>query len=253
LVEDNHVNQVVAQSLLDGIGLSTALACDGKEALKVLESSPEELPFHLVLMDCQMPEMDGFETTKRIRAGEAGDQVANVPIIAMTANAMKGDKERCLQSGMSDYLAKPINPEDLETALRKWSGDHQDLPEVITSIQSERSSSQTWDVNGALKRVRGKKDRLLTLISMFIDDMPARLEALQHLHQSDDIEGVEKMAHAIKGVAGNISAEVMMDAAAELEQAVRQGDLGDAEAQIKAINSAYEQAKLLLEEYRVNN
>jgi len=120
LVEDNRINIVVATMKLKDMGLSAEIALNGEEALSTLKSSQGDTPFTLILMDCQMPMMDGYETTQQIRACKAGECYQNIPIIAMTANAMKGDKEKCLTSGMNDYLPKPINSEVLKSLLKKW-------------------------------------------------------------------------------------------------------------------------------------
>ena len=120
MVEDNQINQLVVQNLLDIMGLDYAIANDGLEALDVLNQASELSQFSLILMDCQMPKMDGYQATKEIRAGHAGDHYKNMTIIALTANAMKGDRENCLEHGMNDYLTKPIDPESLQEILKKW-------------------------------------------------------------------------------------------------------------------------------------
>ena len=120
LVEDNRVNQVVALSVLKKIGLKADVAVNGIEALKILQSATLIQPYTAVIMDCQMPEMDGYETTRRIRGGEAGMININLPIIAMTANVMQGDKEKCLAAGMDDYLTKPIGLGVLKEKLIYW-------------------------------------------------------------------------------------------------------------------------------------
>jgi len=120
MVEDNHINQLVAQNLLEVMGLDYAIANDGLEALEVLNQASELPPFSLILMDCQMPKMDGYQATKEIREGHTGDYYKNTTIIALTANAMKGDREKCLKQGMNDYLAKPIDPDSFQKILKKW-------------------------------------------------------------------------------------------------------------------------------------
>ena len=120
LVEDNRVNQKVAKGLLKKIGLEADIAVNGLEALSTLENAPENHPYNLVLMDCQMPKMDGYEATREIRAGKAGERNQKIKIIAMTANAMKGDKEKCLEAGMNDYITKPIRLKVLTEIIEKW-------------------------------------------------------------------------------------------------------------------------------------
>lgn len=120
LVEDHKVNQMVVKGLLKNLGLSVDLTSNGREALRALKQASPQNPYTAVFMDCLMPEMDGYEATRRIREGEAGECNRDVIIIAMTANAMKGDQEQCLSAGMDDYLSKPISPKGLTEMLEKW-------------------------------------------------------------------------------------------------------------------------------------
>ena len=120
LVEDNQVNQTVALSLLELLNLSADVADDGVLALDAMQNSPEDLPYTIVLMDCQMPNMDGYEATKQIRSGKAGERYRNITVMAMTANAMKGDREKCLSAGMTDYITKPIDTEILADKLKLY-------------------------------------------------------------------------------------------------------------------------------------
>ena len=122
LVEDNHVNQLVARGMIDKLGLELQIdvAANGIEALSSLQQAPENSSYSLILMDCQMPEMDGYEATQEIRAGKAGELYTSIPIIALTANVMKGDREKCLNAGMDDYLAKPLEPNELLEKFHTW-------------------------------------------------------------------------------------------------------------------------------------
>lgn len=121
VVEDNPVNQLVAQALLEQLGLHVDLAGDGIEALERLNASIIDGLYTLIIMDCQMPNMDGYQATKAIRQGKAGEPNCRIPIIAMTANAMEGDKEKCLKAGMDDYISKPVTPEALSNILKRWT------------------------------------------------------------------------------------------------------------------------------------
>ena len=113
LVEDNQINQMVAQKMLEKIGIKSTLAADGQEALNMLDQDE----FDAVLMDCQMPVMDGFEATRRIREQPA---LLKLPVIAMTANVMEGDREKCIEAGMNDYIGKPVVEADLKKTLARW-------------------------------------------------------------------------------------------------------------------------------------
>ena len=119
LVDDNKVNQLVALGLLEELGLDADVANNGLEAIKTVENAGNA-PYEIILMDCQMPEMDGYEATRELKSGKYGENVAKIPIVAMTANAMEGDKEKCFASGMDDYISKPIDPQRLEQVLRKY-------------------------------------------------------------------------------------------------------------------------------------
>jgi len=120
LVEDNHINQIVALEMMKKLGYKADVAANGVEALAILNSTPADSAYELLIMDCQMPEMDGYDATRAIRQGKGQDMHANVVVIAMTANAMKGDREKCLQAGMNDYLAKPISENELQDKLSHW-------------------------------------------------------------------------------------------------------------------------------------
>ena len=116
LVEDNEINRIVATELLQGYDIT--IAEDGEQAISQLTHGQSR--FDLILMDCHMPVMDGFEATRRIRAGQAGEDYQHIPIIAMTANAMSGDKEQCLEQGMSDYISKPFSTQEITGMMSKW-------------------------------------------------------------------------------------------------------------------------------------
>ena len=234
LVEDNVINQQVAMGLLADLGLTITVAKDGLEALTLFENA--KVPFELILMDCQMPRMDGFEATKRIRALGAN----TTPIIAMTANAMSGDREHCIASGMNDYIAKPIEPNILADRVFFWlSSVSKDVRHVVPTRQSmnpeknskvaqvrdndivtignDKDSLQVWNINSALARVRGKPERLKMLISLFEQDMPARIEAIQSEFERKNFQEVAQLAHQIKGVAGNLSGESLAKVAGRLQ------------------------------------
>ena len=120
LVEDNPTNQAIAQAFLRRLGFSADAAFNGIEALQKLTEAPVDCPYTLVLMDCQMPKMDGYEATRKIRAGRAGKRNQTIPIIAITANAMPSNRQQCLEAGMNDFFSKPIRKAMLTKILEKW-------------------------------------------------------------------------------------------------------------------------------------
>ncbi|MGH1470738.1 MAG: PAS domain S-box protein [Cellvibrionaceae bacterium] len=228
LVEDNYVNQHVAAGMLEDIGISCDIAGNGMEAITALTDSPKNASYDLILMDCQMPEMDGFDATTNIRKGLCGERYIEIPIVAMTANAMKGDRERCLATGMTDYISKPIDYSRLEEMIVKVAlGDSfiSNATSNSSSVEKQQSVDSfikntdlhIWDQESALKRVRGKKERLIKLIHMFHDDMPERLKNLKTHMNNDQFIEASDVAHTIKGVAGNLGAEKLMDLASRIE------------------------------------
>lgn len=241
LVEDNPVNQEVALGILEDFGLTADVAGNGLEAITSLEFSPATAPYELVLMDCQMPEMDGYEATELIRAGKTGIRNKKIPIIAMTANAMKGDKERCLEAGMSDYLTKPVDGATLERKLQQWLNGKADdshraadevdehtvqvgLPEDEQDEQDESPELPVWDKADLLRRIRGKVPRLVTYTEMFIADIPDRVVELQGFIDSDQFADAQRAAHGIVGSAANLSGKRLEAFTRKMEFAARDED-----------------------------
>ena len=248
MVEDNLVNQTVAVALLELIGLSCDIADNGAFALEMLNKTTPENAYDLILMDCQMPEMDGYEASRQIRKGHGGDYYKDIGIIAMTANAMKGDQEKCLNAGMSDYLSKPIDTEILEKKLYLWlvtnrSVESEKGPPELESVAQERKSLVVqpevsaespvfeelviWDQNAALKRMLGKEKILKVLLTTFFSDTPQYVALLFERLEQSDYSAAAQSAHAIKGVAANLSALALADCASGLERSCLDEKLED--------------------------
>jgi len=254
LVDDNHINQMVAQGVLNDLGLQADIANHGKEAIDSLMQTHNTLPYSLILMDCQMPEMDGYEATRAIRAGEAGEQYKAIPIVAMTANAMQGDRAKCLAAGMDDYLSKPVNPEELLDKLKQYlkisvGGELQTVAlkgsEGSSSIKSsgmqENSDNKnnvidlTWDKEGALIRIGGNEVLLKTLAGIFIRDAKKQLTELKTAISAGDYQKATHLTHSIKGVAANLGGLKLQSVSAAMEQAAKNKDITALEAQISGI------------------
>jgi CheY-like chemotaxis protein len=240
LVEDNAINQQVVLGLLSDMGLSPDVAANGLEALEAMKHDKNVACYDLILMDCQMPEMDGYTATRKIRQGELGDYYRDIPIVALTANAMLGDRENCFAAGMSDYLAKPIDEGLLLGCLKKWLlGIVDKEPAAPTQALVQARSSEKalpekpltdnkalvdWDREAAMARVRNREERLVILVKMFLDGMPAHIQQLQQDLENKDFEAASKTAHSMKGVAANLSALRLQAAASEMELLGRAGD-----------------------------
>ena len=249
LVEDNQINQEVARGILENIGISIDIVSDGQEALDAIINTPLEDVYTLLLMDCQMPIMDGYETSRNIRAGQAGDHYKNTPIIAMTANAMIGDKEKCLAAGMSDYLSKPIQPEEIETMLKKW---------LLNTPQSNTSSPLTidafdtqeiWDKTSFLLRLKGLDDLQRSLIELFLAEAPGKIEQLKQEQGGKHWGQISHLAHVIKGVSANLSGIQLNQCATELEMAAVDGCCEKVEILIPSTITAFQQLSLHLSQY----
>ena len=220
LAEDNQVNQIVALALLKKMGYEADVTANGLEALEALSRSP----YDLVLMDCQMPQMDGFEATAAIRNPASNVLDHSVPIIAMTANALQGDRDRCMKAGMDDYLVKPVTPETLETVIEKWLIK----PEEPSEIQVEQSRAlsapfETFDPSW-LQNQLGSVSIMKEILAIAIEDIPERIEQLSAALEAGDQAGVRQYVHTLKGITGNIAAGALRSTAVRIEQALEEND-----------------------------
>jgi CheY-like chemotaxis protein/HPt (histidine-containing phosphotransfer) domain-containing protein len=232
LAEDNVINQQVAKHLLKVLGFDVDIVSNGLEAVKAME----QVRYDLVLMDCQMPEMDGYEATAIIRDAQSQVLDHRTPIIAVTAHAMEADKEKCLKAGMDDYLPKPMRLEDLKKMIwRRLPGrqqqDEQDERledvrerEVHAASESHLVDRQIFDEADLLERLMGDKDLAHILISGFLDDMSKNIKFLQESIKVKDYSTAQRIAHTIKGAAGNIGAPSLREAAHEVEKTAKNGD-----------------------------
>ncbi len=238
LVEDNPINQKVALRMLERLGYHCDCAGTGKEAVQAVLKSP----YDLVLMDCQMPEMDGFAATRAIRAQEPSDR--HVPIVALTALAMKGDAERCKEAGMDDYIAKPIAMAELNRILTRWLGKP-DIPLPSTSVASE----QSVDLARLEEVCGGDFDLERELIHTFDEDSRARLREMEALIVKGDCANLRITAHALKGASANMGAKRMSEMAANLEQMAIAGNLQQAQTVLEKLTRAQQEVQAVFMDY----
>ncbi len=223
LVEDNRVNQAVAMQMLEKMGHSITIANTGAEALSQLAAGS----FDLVFMDVQMPVMDGIEATRRIRNQELNTG-AHVPIIAMTAHAMKGDRERCLEAGMDGYVSKPINKTALQSAMdevMRLRGINEPKPEMEAQKAPAGESRLSVNTDVLLERLGGDEKLLYEVIDIFLDEAPKSLEKLRSALMRGDAEATERLAHSIKGELGYLGIDEVSRQARELEENGRNGEI----------------------------
>jgi two-component system sensor histidine kinase/response regulator len=223
LAEDNATNQQVATRLLEKMGFSVVAVANGREAVRALEAGP----FDLVLMDLQMPLMDGFEATRAIRDPQSAVRNRRVPIVAMTAHALKGDRERCLDAGMDDYLTKPVDPKKLAKVTEHWVGrSSDDAPAVVPAVIVEPVKAPIiFDRPGLVARTMEDEDLLQEVVSCFLEDTPRLIDGLKAHIRSGDSAAAGAQAHGLKGAAANVGGVALSETAAEMERAGRAGRL----------------------------
>jgi PAS domain S-box-containing protein len=224
VAEDNPVNQRVAIRLLEKGGHAVTLANHGKEAVDAVERAA----FDLILMDVQMPEMDGFEATQVIRQREA-DTGKHIPIVAMTAHAMKGDRERCLAAGMDDYLAKPVQRSELERVLSWVSGNPAAAP------AEAKAAAEGFDRAAALERLGGDEALFAEVASLFLTDAPQQMDEIRGAVKGGDAATLRRAAHGLKGAAAYVGGTAAAAAAQKLEHLAAENDLGGAPEALRAL------------------
>jgi PAS domain S-box-containing protein len=242
LAEDNITNQQVALGILKKLGLNTDVANNGHEALTALA----HYPYTLVLMDAQMPDMDGLEATRRIRAGEEGVLWPDIPIIALTAHAMVGDREIFLQAGMNDYVTKPINPRVLSRVLAHWLQKVEQLPGYSvhqrdhddTKLNTQNQDFTVWDYSELLDRAMGDQDIVYDIMITFFETLPQQLQHLQSALQDHNFSLLADYAHRLKGAAANISSLSVSTIARSLEQSAQASQFKQSQAYFHQLNDA---------------
>ncbi|MBF0547276.1 MAG: response regulator [Candidatus Riflebacteria bacterium] len=231
VVEDNKINQEVARGFLEGVGFQVEIAENGSKGVEKFLSNEKE--FHVVFMDIQMPVMDGYEATRMIRIRAKS---RNFPIIAMTAHALKEERERCLKAGMSDYLSKPIDPNALFAVLKKWVEPGNETPvegqkksSIDYSLDRKGFSSilNVINLEEALRRIRGDTNHFKKILTAFKNDFKDVLEKINDAVIRRNCEETANLLHSLKGVAGNISANHLFETVREFEEQLKRQEQSD--------------------------
>jgi two-component system sensor histidine kinase/response regulator len=243
VVEDNPINRQVARYQLQKMGYRADIAKDGIDALAMLEHND----YALVLMDCHMPQMDGFETTARIR--NRSDDKALIPIIAVTASGGSGERDKCLQAGMDDFLLKPFRKEELSDTITKW------LPSASQSEQAAKSggvlSETADDVATGLKLLEEDygKEMVLKVIEMFIPDAEERIARIDQAIKQEDFRALEESAHGLKSGAANLGAKEMSALCDQLETQGELETIGDSPELLKKLVASWTSVKAIISQY----
>jgi PAS domain S-box-containing protein len=242
LAEDNVTNQQVALGVLRKFGLSADAVASGAEAIEALKT----IPYGLVLMDVQMPEVDGLEATRRIRDTRTGVLDHRVPVIAMTAHAMLGDREKCLAAGMDDYISKPISPQALAKVLEKWlppevrgGSENEETSEPVSETPEDSLEETVWDRSGFFRRLMNDEELARRTIAGFLEDLPRQMKNLETFLGRGDAAGVERQAHTIMGAAANTGGEAVRGEAFRVQNAAREGDLAAAGKMLRLLREKF--------------
>jgi len=238
LVEDNAVNQELAMHMLEVLGCRCTIARNGREALEALDR--EE--FDAALMDCQMPEMDGFEATAAIRAREASSSSGRrMPIVALTAGVVDGDRDKCLAAGMDDYLSKPFALEQLEAALARW------VPETPQFAPPGPHIDERV-IENVLTLGSGGPELLRKLVAAFLEDSPQRLSAIRTAMAGGDAVTAAREAHTLMSACANLGDSYLAELCKDLEIHCRGGRTAGAERLARAIDDEFAHVKADLNE-----
>ena len=243
IVDDNAINIEVARGVLDNLPVSVKIANNGEQALDIVRECEKEGHYlHCILMDCQMPVMDGYACTSAIRDGRAGQVHQQVPIIAMTANAMLGEKEKCIAAGMSDYVTKPIVASMVEPKIINWiqsayspqflgKSVMDETREVHSEMADERPSSSeggdtpVWEKSRALMRLANNQVLFDKICEMFIESVPRKCDEMKAAVNDKDASKVKLVSHTIKGMAGDIGAVRVQSRFSDIERLAKHEQL----------------------------
>ena len=242
IAEDNPTNQEVAAAILHKLGCETESVGNGELAVRALQAGD----YDVVLMDCEMPRMDGYEATRRIRSAEGGARNREIPIIALTASAMAADRDRCFRVGMSDYISKPVDPRQLANTLARWTAQSRPSSPQPDAT-SATASIPAFDEGELLERLMGDRKLAQRLVTSFVQDAPAKLANLDRLIRAADCAGVRAAAHGLKGAAANLSARTLKDLAVQMQEAATKEDLQSCAALAAAIQTEFERFQSALE------
>jgi signal transduction histidine kinase/DNA-binding response OmpR family regulator/HPt (histidine-containing phosphotransfer) domain-containing protein len=244
VVEDNLINQEVLNGMLENLGFHTDVASSGKSALRFLK----ENRYALMLTDCQMPEIDGYELARLVRDPSSAVLDHHMPIVAVTAHSLPGDREKCLAAGMDDYLSKPVQSRSLEEVLRRWLG--RGCASEGAPAQVSETPVPLFDPQGFIDRLMGNEALARRAAAAFVDSFPRQLAALADAIGRSDARGVAVTAHSLKGAAANVGVEPVRGLASRVEKLGVEGSLDAAVDLLPELAASFDSLKPVIEDFR---
>ncbi len=242
VVEDNATNQQVALAILRKLGYGANAVGNGMEALEALRRAD----YDIVLMDCEMPGMDGYETARRIRCPSSGMRNPGIPILALTAHALVGDREKCIAAGMNDYLAKPIEPRQLVEVLPKWLRPPAQGELLRLADTDSQPVLEVFREKELVARLSGDHALARTIVTGFLSDAPGQLQKLKQLIEQNDAKGASALAHTLKGATATVSAPGLRALAIQIGQAAGDEELSRAAALLGSAEKEFGRLKITL-------
>jgi photoactive yellow protein len=242
VAEDNPVNREVTIGILGRLEIQADAVADGTEVIEALKA----VPYDLVLMDVQMPGLDGLEATRVIRNPQSAVMNHQIPVIAVTANAMRGDRERCLVAGMNDYISKPVSPQALAEVLDAWLPSDAQRTRPGGSADAElpgefAPAGSIFDRAGIVARLMGDEALADQILSRFLESVPSQIESLRKCVETGSLAAAQRQAHGIKGAASNVGGELLRRTAQHIEEAARAGDAAAAGRLLPQLAEQFEQ------------
>ena len=260
IVDDNETNLLIASGFIDALPVSVVEASNGRDALdKMKQADALHQPFDCVLMDCQMPILDGYEATRKIRNGEAGYSHINVPIIAITASAVSGEREKCMECGMNGFVTKPIEKHDIREQLAKMimlrfkplipaTNSTRD-PSPLPTAEADEPDAPLWNQTKALERLNGNLVLYQRVCQVFVERAQLKHQALQQAVEQQDIETVRKEAHALRGMCTDVGTYELYEQFGVLEKLAEANDVSPINAQFAAVSAKLLTLIALIEAY----
>ncbi len=263
VVDDNDTNRRVALAVLEHLGFITVIACDGAEAVQAVKSGK----FSLVLMDCHMPLLDGFEATRAIRAWEQDNARKALPIIAVSASAFQEDRDRCAAVGMNDFLSKPVTLTSMQTMMQRWLPVHaaHDKPHgaiAASTLAAGKTLHEEYNnghsnglSNDVLDREQLLEMKLVTatqfnsLIERFFADSLLQIQGMRQAASNNDCEALRRCAHKLKGSSGSVGAKALSKRCHHMEERAKAGILDDVDEIISDINASLDEAATIIKEF----